>query len=423
MSRIRADIYPPIDSATGAIKLAIGPLYKITSLVYGMELDRIGTFSCTVPFTDERVKSIGFAYQLWFYHEGEGLVFKGEVTKIEIEASGDGNWQYAISGYSIAHHLVRRNCLVGKVYNSYLVGDFIDNILIGTGWTRGVSGTSGGIVLYMAPVGLSIWAAMVRGAAIFGHHIREDIWDRRIDVSSFGTIASPLLRSVEHASPALFDEPNKTWPITGIRLAYESTDIVNRVVPIGRANLKYTPAGSTQEKSDGAIDLRLNTAIAPLSYVGMDGKTYYYLEDTTSLLTYGVHEKVITLTDPTMQLDAASATMLARYAIEYLNRHKNPMEAYEVQVTGMPHISGTGPIFEVGDKMKVDFRGAVTMQDGNRVAYRTIQANLWLMGFTRQLNDSSSNWTLNLSTVERHPEDIIDQVIQQIEDINAVTIL
>lgn len=139
----------------------------------------------------------------------------------------------------------------------------------------------------------------------------------------------------------------------------------------------------------------------------INGVGHYYLEDSTSVTAYGLSDRVLNIKDilplglSASNLSKASETLYGA-AVTYLERHKDPQVAYSVQPVGLRHVSSGSPLFQVGDKVHIDYKGTVEDADGTRRADKTVSADLYIMSARRTFDSSGGwSWQMTVSTIAR----------------------
>lgn len=111
---------------------------------------------------------------------------------------------------------------------------------------------------------------------------------------------------------------------------------------------------------------------------------------------YGRRERVLSVKDAIPLANSAAgfqaaANALYDVAATFLERAAAPLESYQVAVTGLRHLDATGaPRFELGETVRVVYRGIVEDETGAR-AWRSIDANLYLMAFRRRFDASGAD--------------------------------
>lgn len=409
--RIRVDVY----DASGA-KLSFGAITSVLSFSYRMELDRIGSFSMEMPADDQRSGYLAQGYELAFYREGEGLVFRGLVEQLDWQIR-DGSYVLVVSGGSIARKLAWSNSLLGRTFNGSTLSSAMSTVLSGTGWTAGTLAVPSFTALARFD-GVSAWEMALKLAEIFGLHVREDNINKELDVAAFGTSSGIVLQNVDVVSPTLRENTN-LFPIAEVEVVEESSDLWNRIIPVG--------AG----EGLNMLTLRYSTRSSPYtiqSATGPDGATYYYIADATSETAYGSRVKVLKVKDaiPVANSSAGfqnAANALYDVAVTWLQRHKDARAAYSVKPVGLKHIRGSSPDFQVGDTMRLIYNGVVKDIDGTQRRWKHVDANVFVMGFERSIQqDGSDDWQLQVSTLDRHVEDDAERMAQAFQAMHALQV-
>ena len=412
-ARLRVDVYDAAGNRLGA-----SPITSVLAASYRMELDRIGSFSLQVPAIDERAGLLAQGNEVRLYREGEGLVFRGIVDRAQRTAAPDGGLVLEASGSSIARRLAWENTLLGRTFNGATLASAVSTLLAGTGWSAGALDAPATTLLARFD-GLPVWAALAKVAEIFRLHVREDPWNAEVDVGAFGSAGVVVLQNVEAVSP-LLRENRRLGPVTGLRVLEESGEVWNRVIPLG--------AGEGVNK----LDLRYATRASPYavqSAVGPDGRMYWYLEDAASVAAYGRRTRVLSVKDalPLANSPAgvtAAANALYDVAATWLARHKAPLTAYAVEAVGLRHLDDDGlPLFQVGDRLRLVYRGLAHRSDGTVDAWLSVDASLWLLGFERSFRgDGSDAWRLTVATVDRQEEDEASRLAEVFEEMHTLQV-
>lgn len=417
MARLRVDVY----SAASA-KQNFGPLFPLTAR-YSHVLDAIGTFEYVFSAEDEKVTNLAIGEQVWLYHEGEGLCFKGSVSSRRIHVDESGQQHMVVSGLSIARELVWANTLLGRNYQGDTVEQVADDLLSLSAspytWTSDDIDVLTSVDLRYN--GSSVWAALRYLANYNGLHLREDNINRQIDIGVFGTQRAINLQNIEQVNPLMADN-SSVFPISGIEIVAEESDLWNKVIPLGGGE------GINQLTLEFSTGTPLSNAFRP-GQSAPDGVRYWFIRDATSVAAYGERttvrkwERIYPLTnDDTGHLNAANA--LHRAANYWLNQHKDPLTEYSVSAVGLKHypLGGGAALLEVGDKIRVRYAGIAWDRSSTGATVKrvwvTVNQYLWLLGFERSWDSSGADtWRLDVSTVDRQPQtdtliigDVVDDV-------------
>jgi len=417
--RIRIDVY----TAAGS-KVDAGPITDVLAFDYALELDRIGAFSCDVPATSRQGDSIAQGYELRFHREGEGLVFRGIVERVNTVVGAGGQLVRRVSGPSIARELARLSTLLGRSYSgatlAAAVGDnaTAGSLLHATGWAPGTLATPATTLLARFD-GPSRWEALAKVAEIFRVHVREDNLNREVDLVAAGTASGVVFQNVEAVTPELAGNTS-LFPISGLEVEEESEDLVTTVIPLGAGE------GLNQ------LDLRYSNRATPYaisSATGPDGRTYYYLEDASAVSAYGRRERVLSVKDAIPLANSAAgfqaaANALYDVAATFLSRAAAPLVSYRVAVTGLRHLGTSGtPLFELGQTVRVVYRGIVREESTGARAWRSIDAHLYLMAFRRTFDDAGGDsWQLTVNSVDRYQDDPATRIAEAFQSMHALQV-
>jgi hypothetical protein len=403
--RLRVDIYDSSGNRIGP-----GPVVDVLRASYSESLDGIGSFELEVPAIDPAGDYLTAGKEVRIYREGEGLLFRGIVGKRETMVDAGGALTLAVTGESVAEQLRWANTLLGLEFSNTSMSSTVGTLLSGTGWTSNTVQTDSRNVTAQFE-GVSIWAALVHVSEMFGWHVRERNLNRQVDVGKFGSDSGLIFRNVQHIEPDM-----AVIPVTRLRIDEAQDELWNRVIPIGGG------------EGINALTLQYSTRTSPYtvkSSTGPDGTTFWYLEDETSISNHGVRTKVLAVKDivplsnSTAEIRNAANTLYDVTAA-WLGWHSTVQESYQVDVAGLVHMVDGQPQFRTGDTVRLEYRGAVE-QDGERRLWRSIDSDVWVMGYTRQFNaDGSDGWQFTVSTTDRVPDDDAAEIAKALEDLWAI---
>ena len=153
------------------------------------------------------------------------------------------------------------------------------------------------------------------------------------------------------------------------------------------------------------------------------------LEDSVSVAQYGLRDRVLVVKDilplglSVTALAQASATLYS-VAVTYLQRHKDPQVAYEVECVGLRHMRPDGrPYFRVGDKLTLDYVGTYTDEGGTLREDLRVRQDLYVMAATRSYGPAGeSTWKLTISTVARSLPNDSDLIVSMLSEIGVAKI-
>lgn len=412
LGRILAEVYDP----SGAL-LDEGPFADILAGSYTQELDRIGSFALTVPAAHERAAIFQQRHEVWLYREGEGLVFKGIIDRAAIDATTDGP-VLVVQGSSIARRLVFKTTGRGRAYTADTLADVVADLLSGTGMASGSVDTLSYALTGRAD-SATRWAALEGFAKQARVHLREDVLSETVDASALGADSGITLLNVEAVSSVALASNSSVIPVAGVKVDESSEDLWNRLYPLG--------AG----EGNNVLDLGPSDRISPYtvqSEVGPDGRTQYYIEDAASVASYGLSERWVNVKEAIpLSNDAgaftAAANALYDVAAGALQVLSEPRREYEVKVPGLMHLDSGGAYrFQVGDKMRLFYRGLAEGPDG-ATAWLDVNTLLWVMGYTRRFRaDGGDDWSIKVANLDRQDRDIGERIAQIQADVRALSV-
>lgn len=273
----------------------------------------------------------------------------------------------------------------------------------------------------------------------------------RVIASDGATVRGTLLAHGTYGTNLIFNtRTNHTFPSTAMS-SVEALDGDYIVVELGYRQVTATSVGCSFRVGDAAtgdlpVDetttddlnpwIEFSTYIVPqltadttyaVQSVTKNGITHYYLEDAASVAAYGLRDRVLNIKDilplgiSIAKLAAASATLYGN-AVTYLQRHKDPQVAYEVEPIGLRHYDNGTAYWKVGDKLTVDYLGTVRDIDGVREDLR-VKQSLYIISATRTYDSAgASRWQMVVSTVARALADDSTLLAAMLSDIGITKI-
>jgi len=418
---VRVDVYNPVGQLVGP-----GPITAVLAASYEQGLGEVGAFTLDIPAEDARTSLIGHGYELRLTRGDEGLVFRGIVDKFNTMVGDDDRKVMRVTGASIGRKLVWANTLAGLQFSNAPLRAAVDRLLtlassqVTAGFTSGAIDEPLTVLEAQRMDGISVWGALVRVAETFALLLREDAINAEIDVGSFGANPRGLRFQNAQQMTAALGASENVFAIADIAEIASSEDVWTRVIPLG---VNQGIAGAVP-----AMNLRYATRTAPypiVSFTGPDSETQYSMEDYSAQATYGVRTKVLYLKDAAAlglsatDFQGAANTMYDR-AATWLARHSTPQTSYAVRVLGMKHLTSDGvPVFSVGDKVRVVYRGVVQDASGGRL-WKEIDQSLYIMSYRRSWAGSTDVWDFVLSNIPRQVDDDGNRTVQMMEQVSTL---
>ena len=418
--RLRVDVHSP-----GGEKLGPGPITTVFAFGYEQGVGEVGSFTLDIPAEDARSALIGHGYEVRITREGEGLLFRGIVDKLNPVVSDDDRKVLRVTGASIGRRLVWANTLAGLQFDYVPLSAAVDTLLTMADSQASAGFTAGSIdepplsIEAQRIDGLSVWAALARLAETANVLMREDVINARIDMGQFGAASGVRFQNAQQATAAL-GASESVFAIADIAEIGSSEDVWTRVIPLG---VNQGIAGAVP-----AMNLRYCTRSSPYpvtAFTGPDGETQYAMEDYAAQALYGIRTKVMYIKDAAAlglsqaDFEGAANTMYDR-AATWLSRHSAPLTTYAVRVVGMKHIKADGtPVFRVGDQVRLVYRGVVVDADGQRL-WKDIDTDLYAMSYRRAIGAGTDVWDIVLSTMPRTVDDDGNRSVQLIEQVSTL---
>lgn len=420
---VRVDVY------TGAgTKVGPGPVTAVLAGEYELGVGAVGSFKLDIPAEDPRSSLIGHGYELRVHRGDEGLVFRGIVDKLSTIVGNNDTKVLRVTGASLGRKLVWGNTLLGLQFSNTALATAVSTLLgYASGFTAGVIDTPTTVLEAQRMDGISVWGALIRVAETFGLLLREDNINARVDMGAFGANPGGLrFQSVAQMTPELAASPN-VFAIADIQEIATSEDCWTKVIPVGGTQ-GIAGAGP-------AMNLRYSTRSGQpyviTSYTGPDGEAQYSMEDTAATAALGgvARTKTLLIKDasplglgPSTDFVAAANTLYDR-ASTWLTRHKTVQTAYAVRVLGMKHLVNELPVFSVGDRVRVVYRGAVPDSTGLTMLWKNIDQYFYIMRARRTWAGATDVWDFELSDVPRAVDDDGNRsaaLLEQVQTLQAV---
>lgn len=314
-----------------------------------------------------------------------------------------------IKGPSVAEELRWTNSLFGRQFENVSLPTAIDTMLgLASGWSRRTTDT--GLPNVTARFDdVTCWAAIGKLTNEAKIHFRHVLNARQIDVGAFGVASGLILANLEALGPAI-NQSSQYGIITSLQMIEESKDLWNKVIPIG--------AGEGNNK----ITLRYSTRVAPYtiqSAAGPDGELYYFIEDAASVALYQRRTRGLAIKDimPLSNSAAAfehSANALYDFATMWLQASKEPQATYNVTAVKLANQ------FEVGDTLRLVYRGTVIDTTGVARSYKSIDTNVVVLRKKRVfVNAGEPLWQLTVSNLAKWRLSDTEIILGEVETLRA----
>ena len=392
-------------------RLGDGPVTAIKSASFRRAFDGAGTFNMSLVGTDEqaltlltnerRVRIYGTTLDGTARVLGDGIIRQRNIA----EQSGGVTLQ--VSGPDALDELKRVNTLLARTYRD-TVQNVVNNLLaFATGWTATVDASIASNTIDVRYDGVSVLAALQNIADRYGYHLRlSSSTARTLEISEFGDDNGLRISKTEIVTTETIQN-SELLMVQRLSQGQTSEQIYNWLLPIGAGE---GTAALTLEKSTRTSPYTIQSTTAG------DGRTLYYISDSTSISTYGTIQKVgqfkeIAPSGNTNTDIVAAANALYDAAVEDLQRHKQQQEQYSVTVKNVQQT------IQPGDKIHLDYKARVQTESGF-VDYLSIRDDFWILDVNETVSASGTSATLTISNVDQRVTTPAEQMMNAIEQIN-----
>lgn len=336
---------------------------------------------------------------------GHRLVGAGLLLKKSL-AIGSGELRVNWVGPDLLEYLRRVETGRGRVYNDttfeYAIQNLVDDVdnwkpIIDSGVANVSTRFDGG----------SIYRALSALAYKKGLHVRAGLSPYRVEVGALGDVLPLRISNVERATKSLYLNPRHAL-VERLDLMSDSLDVVNWIEPLGGSG------------GDASLTIKRSTRTSPYTIQnveGADGRTRYYLSDSSSISTYGTIQRVMTLQDiypveTSYKGVLTAANMLYDWGASILQRRSVAQVSYKVSVKKLRKT------VRPGDKVRLAYKGYVWQNDV-RVDYVDIDSTFWVLEVTKRYTVDGVSVDLVLSNVDIatiQPEEILAAGVSTLRD-------
>jgi hypothetical protein len=333
------------------------PITSTLSLTRRQELDRYSSWEFDMSTSDPALSGIEGRDFNVYWLRGDKTFFLGRCSYLDHVLQSAS--RVAVRATGTLRDLSRQTALQYSFDGASATVNTVLSTLVPlrAGWGLGAVET----VAKAAPMDFwyeSLFEAVSLLATTFNKHFREG-GPKTLDFGSFGEQSGILAMGGSGAEfgPESYARKDRCQ-ITEVAVEYQGGQVVNRLIAFGGAIGTAT------------IDLSLVTQTQsgyPVSSAALPGGgSYYYIQDATSISTYGLTERRFLRKDlrPISNSPAAriyAANILYEAALASLLNLKDRQTIYSLAVTGLE----PGRL-QVGDKLSVFYRGWAETADGPR---------------------------------------------------------
>lgn len=388
----------------------VAALVNIMSLTTTDRLNAIGDAVFMMPANDPATQYIAAGSEFHLYDEVDGdlgryLYRSQTITDINNQAV------LTVQCWSVMRELMLQTAGFNREYAGTAVEDIVDDLVTEvSGWTTDTgTGLGNANVTYQ---GQSIFDAIEELANRWYYSFRMGATVRELVWKTLGAVSTTVRLIGARGQAAETDQYTGVAFIGSIAETIDYDGIVNRVIALGAGD------GAGQLTLERQTANRQGYSVA--SITPGNGETYYYIEDSTSITAYGLHEVPIIFEDikaiaNTVTAKVAAANELMFAAEAFILRHKDPRTQYDIG-----DIRGLRATLDVGDKVPVEYRGI----DGT-FKYIEVDGDFWVMEIQRDRDAASGDRVARmvLTNVDKRRTDDIEMFRQLTKRVRSQKLL
>ena len=358
MTQFRVDLLDPNTN----LKTGSYPLTTVTTVTRRRALDRIDSWQLSCAAVDPALPDIeGKNFAVYWLWQGE-TYYLGQCSYLRhtIQAGGDAP-TVQIEAAGQLRDLTRQTVLQRSFDGATAtVNSVLSTVVpLRSGWGLGAVDT----ISTAAPLDFwyeTIYDAVALLAETFDYHYREGTADKTLDFGVFGASSGVLAigGGQRELHPGVYNA-NTRCHITDVSVRYQGDQVINRLIAFGGA--VGVAAVDLSEVTSTQSGYPVSSGVLP------DGESYYYIEDTASIATYGLTEqrfmrKDIRPISNALTARQFAANVLYEATLASLLNLKDRQTVYDLIVTDLE----PGQI-RPGDKINVLFRGWASTPTGERI--------------------------------------------------------
>jgi hypothetical protein len=411
-----------------------GFISTVESLTIKRVLDGVGNFSITLPETDPNVKDLVEdesrvkLYVIVGDDESadyeKRLLISGIIRKRTSSETTSG-WTMNCTGDDELDELTRENVMIGLEYNAqnhspvdenWTLEEIVNDLLsLVSGWTLDIDETTAALEHYARFDGMNIIEVLIELSKQRGVHFRSGDTSGVLEVGSMGEWNNLSLVQPDRFNPDVYNNDDIGF-IQDIRITSDTSNVWNKVAPFTSGD------GETRLDLEPVLALRGTAFGDPydIETEVRNGKTFYFLQDDSSIANYGVINRGPALYDQ-IQIQSgnspedilAAADALYDITAVDLGRHSVKLETFDV--TAVKLVRNV----RVGDKIHMTYKGRVQRElDDDTIEFlpeRNINALFWVMAVTETINASGLTTRLSIASIDRVEVDDREIIVGEIK--------
>ena len=319
-----------------------------------------------------------------------------------------GGIELQVTGPDTMMLLSYYSTLLAREYDNTSYAAVVLALLQIAGWTRFSDGLSGDVGFSTRFDGVNVLKALQFVVEHGNYHMRQDPdVKKRMVAGDLGESNGLRVAFAKGDKPGVrFNED--VVMAEDIEIVDDSKDVVNWILPVGAGD---GDSSLTLEDSDRTSPYVIQTTTGP------DGRTLYYLTDSTSVTTYGTIQRRVNFkqiaplgTSNTSRQNAAN--LLYDAAATWLTRHKDPQQILRVTLRNV----NTNIL--IGDKIRVHYVETVNF-NGKPYTLKSINEDMWIIKVSESVGQSGITTILTVSNVDRAETTDAAIVVGQMEGLDA----
>ena len=385
-------------------RLGDGPITSLITASVKAAMDGAGDWSATFPVTDRRALELLQNERRVLIRDDNRTIVHGIIRNKQIQEA-DSNAVLQVNGPDILDELKRVNTLTGRIYEQRNLRVVLQDLFsLVPGWSFTIHSVLSSAIVDVRFDGVSVLAALQELYERYGMHLRLDpTGRRRVEIGFFGAASGYRVNKTEVLSPRLLQNP-ELLVVNRIESQSDSERVFNRLYLQG--------AG----EGTSALDLSTSTRSSPYSIESTgnpDNTTSWYIEDSASIAQYGVIERLkqfkeIAALANTPEAIVAASNALYDAGAQYLDRHKQPLELYNLNV-----IEDDRAVL-VGDKVNIDYKGQIEVSDG-LADYLIVNGDYWVLESNESITADKRELRLKVGNIDRQEDTVARQVMKGID--------
>ncbi len=385
-------------------KLGSGPLANVITLSDNFNLDEIPTATFTMPAGESSAALItaGVKFDLYdplgdeylgrFYYSSRSM---GKT--LSIKCVGE------------AVELTRETAGFRRSFNYVSVTSTINTLLgLVSGWTSDIEAAFNSVLTVITLEGESPYRGLDEVRDRFGHF--RFMPNKLMEFGAFGADSGVRLTNTSGQAGNTLGSEIAIITDSSVSMIEEVDEIYNSIVAVG--------SGQGEDVQLTMYDATAGGDYTVQSRANDDGTLMYYIQDATSVSTYGERWKIMSFPQIRPIDNSTTARQRAALALKltaetYMKRHLEPKVVYQIN-----EVYGLTTAIKPGQKLHVDYRGIV-----NGYGYMRIDGDYWIMGISRSRNsDGGRSTKLTLANSDAKRTSDTDIILGIQNDLRAMKV-